>query len=263
MKLRAVLFDLDDTLVPERSAWDAAFTSACAGVCSQYSIEVDDLRREVFKAARELWQASPLIDWCRSVGFGVPSSLLSDFAGDGPELSYLREWTPRYRREVWSIGLASVGLADPMAPESLALAFREAFSAGHAPFDDVIPALDALGGYAFGVITNGESGLQRDKLLRSGLSRYFPLVFISGEVRVAKPHSVIFRAALDKLGIAPNEAVMVGDNIDRDIAGAHALGLHPVWLDRANAAKAPTVPHLRIDSLADLPSVVQRLSAWT
>jgi putative hydrolase of the HAD superfamily len=113
------------------------------------------------------------------------------------------------------------------------------------------------------VITNGESGLQRDKLARSGLDRYFELVFISSEVGVAKPNELIFRAALDKLGVSPQEAVMVGDNIDRDVAGTHAMGLHPVWLDRDNAGKRPEVPHLRIETLADLPSVVGRLSAWT
>jgi FMN phosphatase YigB (HAD superfamily) len=56
---------------------------------------------------------------------------------------------------------------------------------------------------------------------------------------------------------------MVGDNPERDIAGPHNLGIHPVWLDRLGSPKPPIVPHLRIASLSELPSIVQRLSART
>ena len=91
------------------------------------------------------------------------------------------------------------------------------------------------------------------------MSHYFPVTIVSSEVGIAKPGALIFRSALEMLGLAPQEAVMVGDNPDRDVAGAQALGIQPVWLDRAGVANIPSVPHLRIESLGELPEALKAL----
>ena len=257
--IRAVLFDLDDTLVPEASAWERAFAAACADCELDAAVDVVELRRCVFKVARELWQGSPVSAWCRTAGIGSPSSLLSDFPGEGRELEFLRGWSPLYRITAWRAGLAQAGIRDAGASHALSDAFRRAFAVNHRPFDDVLPALDNLTGMSLAVITNGASDLQRAKLRVAGLERYFPAALISGELGFGKPDGRIFRLALDELGVSAAEAVMVGDSPERDIAGAVDAGLRALWLDRAGASETPLAPHRRIESLRQLADVLSKL----
>jgi putative hydrolase of the HAD superfamily len=110
------------------------------------------------------------------------------------------------------------------------------------------------------VITNGPSDLQRRKLAVAGLEAHLPLVFISGEVGYGKPDPRIFEHALSKLGIAPGEALMVGDRVNLDVAGARAAGVHAVWLNR-NARQNETdiaVDH-EIASLGELVALLDAL----
>jgi putative hydrolase of the HAD superfamily len=85
-------------------------------------------------------------------------------------------------------------------------------------------------------------------------------VVVSAELGVGKPEPEIFEAALDRLGAAPGEAAMVGDTIDRDIAGATAAGLAAIWLNRAGRPAPPeAAPPVEIRGLSELPAAVERL----
>ncbi len=59
---------------------------------------------------------------------------------------------------------------------------------------------------------------------------------ISGEVGIGKPEPGIFLLALERLGVSPQAAVMVGDSLARDIQGAQRAGIKAVWLNREGAA---------------------------
>ena len=100
------------------------------------------------------------------------------------------------------------------------------------------------------------------KLEASGLGRHFDAVVVSAELGVGKPEPEIFAAALDRLGVAPDEAAMVGDTIDRDVVGASAAGLAAIWLNRAGRpAPRGATPPVEIRGLAELPATIERLSA--
>jgi putative hydrolase of the HAD superfamily len=101
-------------------------------------------------------------------------------------------------------------------------------------FDDALPCVGALRecGVLIGLITNNESVHQRDKIKRVGLDGLFDAVVISDEVGVAKPNEAIFQHACGLLDVTPAQALHVGDNLVADALGAHAAGLHGVWLDR-------------------------------
>ena len=145
-----------------------------------------------------------------------------------------------------------------MLAEALAAALATRFAAAHVLFDDVLPALDALAGrHELAVITNGPSDLQRRKLAVAGIDARLPLVFISGEVGYGKPDPRIFEHALAKLGIEPDEALMVGDRVNLDVAGARAAGVHAVWLNR-NARKNETdiAVDYEIASLSELTALL-------
>ena len=59
---------------------------------------------------------------------------------------------------------------------------------------------------------------------------------------VGKPEAAIFQHALDALGIAPGDAVMIGDNLEWDVGGAERVGIAGVWLDRGGCDAPPSGP---------------------
>jgi len=251
---KAVLFDLDDTLVPEFANYGSAFAAACEELARNEDVDVERLRAAVFDTALDAWRASPVIAYCRQARLGFAQGLLSDFPGDAPEIDYLRGWAPAYRRAAWTRGLAAVGLESEPFADQLAEAFRARLAAQCPPFDDVVGALEALrGAYALAVISNGPMDVQRLKLRVAGIERFFPIVVTSGEVGFGKPHERIFAAALEALGVSADEAVMVGDHLERDIHGARRLAISGIWLNRSAVARAAGVdPAVEIASLSEL-----------
>lgn len=84
-------------------------------------------------------------------------------------------------------------------------------------------------GYKLGVVSNWD-GLLPGVLEAVGLASYFDYVAASALEGVAKPDPQIFRVVLHKLGVAPQEAVHIGDSPD-DVAGAEAAGVTPLLFD--------------------------------
>lgn len=84
--------------------------------------------------------------------------------------------------------------------------------------------------YRLALITNGPSWTQRAKIEQLGLSRWFEMMVVSGEYGVDKPDPAIFAHVLSQLAIPASDAVMIGDNPDADIRGAHAVGMRAIWI---------------------------------
>lgn len=76
MSIKAVIFDLDDTLVPEHSAWDGAFLEACEPAANEHGFDAVALRTAVFTIARQIWKASDVFECCNANGFRLHSGLL-------------------------------------------------------------------------------------------------------------------------------------------------------------------------------------------
>ena len=88
-----------------------------------------------------------------------------------------------------------------------------------------------------GVVTNNTVAEQVEKLAFLGLDRTVELLVTSEEVGVAKPDPAIFRAALDRAGAAPQDAVMVGDSWASDVVGARAADIRAIWFNRFREAQ--------------------------
>lgn len=84
-------------------------------------------------------------------------------------------------------------------------------------------------GKKLGVITNGETKWQTTKLEALGMASVFDVVLVSEAEGIRKPDAAIFVRALDRCGVAPVEAMFVGDHPDIDVVGARDAGLVPVW----------------------------------
>jgi len=114
------------------------------------------------------------------------------------------------------------------------------------PYDDTVPLLETLRarGIRLAVVSNWDSRLRRI-LKDRGLAAYFDAVVISAEVGWRKPHAAIFRRALEALGVAPGEALHVGDSVGDDVEGARASGIRPVLLDREGRHRVEGVDVVR------------------
>ena len=126
------------------------------------------------------------------------------------------------------------------------------------PYPDVVSTLMELKqrGYKLGVIANQNYGTE-DRLNNWNLHHFFDVIAASAELRMAKPDSAFFEWALNQADCCPQNAVMVGDRMDNDMAPANRLGMHTVRLLRGLGAyhKPQTddeKPEYTISSLAEL-----------
>lgn len=124
------------------------------------------------------------------------------------------------------------------------------------PFDDVVQAMEQLRerGLMVGLITNMD-GKGSDIVDDLGLSDHIDLAVTSGEAGATKPSSTIFRAALAKAQVEPDEAMHVGDQPSSDVEGALGVGMGAVLLDRDRNHPGYTACP-RIESLLDLAALV-------
>lgn len=126
------------------------------------------------------------------------------------------------------------------------------------PFADASPALEALRAeYALGVLSN--SPRSEETLTRLKFRHYFDAVVAASEPW-RKPHPEAFRRACRALGIAPSEAVYVGDSLSNDVEGALGAGLIPVWVDRYGDDYDLPEGAWRITSLEGLPDLLAELT---
>jgi putative hydrolase of the HAD superfamily len=122
-------------------------------------------------------------------------------------------------------------------------------------------------GYRLALVADGYTQSFRNILGQHGIYDLFESHAISEELGVEKPHPDMFHCALERLGIAETEydrVVMVGNNLERDIKGANALGIISVFLDWSSRrsktpkddSEAPRYTiHLPVDLLAVLAEI--------
>jgi putative hydrolase of the HAD superfamily len=120
------------------------------------------------------------------------------------------------------------GVLDALAPDRVDLTEKIAgrFAAdSRRQFQRLTPVLERLAKrYRLGVVSNFYGNL--DGILRAeGLDAYFSVIVDSGVLGVTKPDPEIFLHAARRLDSRPEECVMVGDSIPRDIKGAAAAGM--------------------------------------
>jgi len=102
------------------------------------------------------------------------------------------------------------------------------------------------------------------KLRALGVRDHFSVAFdaTDPEVNAFKPHPRGFELAAERLGVAPREALYVGDRVDVDVGGAHAAGMHAAWLVARPPAVLPEAPAgLALLCYSDLRELVDAILA--
>jgi putative hydrolase of the HAD superfamily len=162
----------------------------------------------------------------------------------------LMEAEPRYalnlaalRHAVLAQLFTECGEAAALADEAIAV-----FSAARNEvtlYPDVRPALQRLSGrLLLGSVSNGVADLEA-----IGLAQYFKASVAAHRFGSAKPDAAIFHAGCAALGVVPEEAVYVGDDPLLDVEGAQKAGMRAVWLKRMEMLPARNMPpHVRPDA---------------
>jgi putative hydrolase of the HAD superfamily len=144
---------------------------------------------------------------------------------------------PQFHLDLGALRQAGLLAAFEQAGEDsakVALAMEHFFAARNtvAPYDDVLPGLERLGRMVLvGSISNGNADLGA-----IGLSHHFKVSVAAHQLGCAKPDPAIFLAACRALGVAPQDAVYVGDDVLLDVRGAQQAGLRAVWLNRTGSS---------------------------
>ena len=206
-RFAAVFFDLDGTLVSERTG-------------------VREAREAVGTRLVEigLWTkpASAFADTIEIVIGGI----LEDNDWQWPLWLHSEEWMRR------SLSVAEVSVSEDEFRE-LNTVYRDERSDRAAAIDGWPEALVAARQHGpIGLITNFNDGqMQREKIRGAGLEGQFDGVYISGEVGVWKPEPGIFEHAAADLGVTPSECVHIGNSIQSDVEGALAAGMIAVLVE--------------------------------
>lgn len=113
---------------------------------------------------------------------------------------------------------------------------------------------------ALALVTNGLGEVVRARIARLELEPLFEAVIISGEVGASKPSPEIFALAFEALGQPEREtALMIGDSLSSDIAGATGFGIATCWYNPAGKARPhDVVINHEIAALDELPPLVGR-----
>lgn len=259
---RALLLDLDDTLILEEPAAVAAFAATAAAAAERHTVDPRRLALDARACARGLWRAAEVCAFGRRIGISSWEALWCRYEGDDAELRAMREWAPGFRRDAWRGALERQGIQDDALATELGERFGEERRGRHETFEDAAPALDALrGDYRLALVTNGASCLQREKFEASGLVDRFDAVVVSGDLRSAKPDPSVYARALDAVGARAADAVMVGDSLANDVDGPLAAGLRAIWLNRTGEARPVDRPDLvEIAGLHALPDALAGLA---
>ncbi len=135
--------------------------------------------------------------------------------------------------------------------------------------DEVIKTLKKWG-LKLGIVSNSPIAFHRRILKKRGLLAYFDAIIISCEVMYRKPHPEIFRIALNRLKVKPQEAIFIGDDLEIDIKGAKRVGIRgilirngdPYWLSRKKYLKISSDenidPDYIINSLREMLDIIKR-----
>jgi len=220
--LRAVLFDIDDTLVA---------TSSFAKIA----------RRNAAAAMVEAGLDLPLEEVVREL-----DEVIAEFSSN-----YDHHFDKLIQRLDFDLGDKNQALVVAAG----VVAYHDTKFKELRPFEDVIPLLTDLraAGIATGIITHGWTVKQAEKLIRLKLVEHFEpnAIFISDQIGISKPNPKLYLTALRTLGLEPGEVMYVGDSPAHDVAPAKALGMISVFSSRASRYEIEKTGVLPDHSVAD------------
>ena len=214
MEIRAIAFDVNGTLV---DIWtDEGLEEIYRTLRRVLSYQGVDIKRgrlrEVYFAFMKEQRAASGERYPEFDAAGIFRRIVEEFGSD-----YTRAM-PREKREQLPVFLAEL--------------FRAVSRKKLTPYPFVREMLDSLRGrYPMAIVTDAQSAYARAELHKVGLLEYFDPIVVSGDYGYRKPDTRLFQMALAGLGVAAEHTLYVGNDMHRDIFGAHSAGMKTVLFD--------------------------------
>lgn len=261
--IKAIFFDLDDTLLWDDKSVRDAFRATCELAGEKYQLNPAELEEAVRKEARELYASYETYPFTQMIGINPFEGLWGNFtAGEQEEFRKMQQIVPTYRRDAWTKGLQRLGITDPEFGQVLAEHFPAERRKRPIVYDETFTVLEELKkNQQLLLLTNGSPDLQQEKLDGvPALVPYFDHIVISGNFGKGKPDPSIFQHALDLFSLENHEVLMVGDKLTTDILGANKTGIKSVWINRHEMTRDDEiVPSYEIKSLHELQAIIESL----
>lgn len=217
--IRAVVFDLDNTLYDYDAAHAPAFRALTDFACREFGLTPEEFVQRHRAAEKELGRR------CGANCAAVHNRLI------------------RYQ-----VLLEGLGRPIGRAPEMSRLYWSTLLNAMK-PYPGAIRMLEQLRemGLTVGIGTNMTADKQYEKLIRIGAMERIDFLVTSEEVTAEKPDRRLFDACAIKARCEPGHCLFVGDSLEKDVKGALAAGMRAAWFhpDRDGAEGPPGVPVLR------------------
>jgi len=217
---RAILFDLDDTILTYTAKVDSCWRT----VCNRFAVEVPGLAPD-----RLLAEIDRVRDW---------------YWSDPERHRRGRLDLERARQELVGIALQALGADRPDLARRIVQDFSALRDETLRPVPGALEMLRRLRrlGVRLALVSNGSGAAQRSKIDRFGLAPLFDTIVIEGEFGAGKPDERVYLYACEQLGVAPAEAWMIGDRLDWDVEAPQRLGILAIWVDKAGQGLPPSSP---------------------
>jgi len=206
---RAILFDLDDTILSAHGNQGDAWREVLSGFNGHAAIaDHDRLHDHVLAAAQWFWS-------------------------DAERHRIGRLDIRRARRDIVAKAFAEIELVHEELCHAIADAFSDHRDRAVTLFPGAVETLDRLRteGVALALATNGAAEGQRAKIDRFDLARRFDHILIEGEFGKGKPEPEVYLHLMAWLESGPETTWVVGDNLEWEVAAPQRLGLHAIWCD--------------------------------
>ena len=192
--IKALLFDLDDTLYPEKKFVDSGFKTVSHAMADKLGIRQTVLYGQLIRTFRKGSRGKIFDIALKKIGVQPSRQLISEM------VHLYRIHTPKIK---------------PYDDVPTCLRYLTKM-------------------YRLGLITDGYGDIQRRKIEALSIDRFFQLVIFSDDLSKGnwKPSPVPYEAALSKFHVLPHEAIYVGDNPYKDFIAARQLGLTTVRIKR-------------------------------
>jgi putative hydrolase of the HAD superfamily len=227
---KALLIDLDDTILDDSGCVDACWADSCAEAGTP-DLGYPALRQAIREYA----------DWWWSEAERHRRGRLD-----------LRAATREIVIEVFRRG----SFGDETLAVAIANRYRDLREERANPFPGAIEALAHLqaASVRLGMMTNGAAAAQRGKIERFGLAPYFQHIVIEGEFGAGKPDRRVYETLLRELRADPGDTWAIGDNLEFDVIAPMKLGIHGIWVDvRGRGCDGrPDKPDRIVAALADI-----------
>ena len=230
MKYRHLFFDLDHTL------WD-------------FEANAKETLRDLYTAYHLTQRGIQDFD-----AFVSKYSYHNNRLWDRYTKGFIKQEELRWKR-MW-LALLDFKVADEKLAKQMSVAFLELLPYKKNLFPYTVEILTYLKtkGYQLHLITNGFDAIQHSKLSSSNLRHFFAEVITSENSNSLKPNRAIFDFAMDRCKAIHQECIMIGDNLDADIAGAMNAGLDTVFVNHL-CIDAHVEPTYMIHHLQELEAI--------